>query len=44
MDTSDVRKGLKMTLDGNPYVVVDFQFVKPGFPAQWDPKLGIHVT
>ena len=30
MDTSDVRKGLKLTMDGNPYVVVDFQFVKPG--------------
>ena len=30
MDTSDIRKGLKMTLDGQPYVVVDFQFVKPG--------------
>lgn len=30
MDTSDIRKGLKMMLDGNPYVVIDFQFVKPG--------------
>jgi len=30
MDTSDIRKGLKMTMDGNPYVVVEFQFVKPG--------------
>ncbi len=30
MDTSDIRKGLKLTMDGNPYVVVDFQFVKPG--------------
>ena len=30
MDTSDIRKNLKMMLDGNPYVVVDFQFVKPG--------------
>jgi elongation factor P len=30
MDTSDIRKGLKMMVDGQPYVVVDFQFVKPG--------------
>ena len=30
MDTSDIRKGLKMMLDGQPYAVVDFQFVKPG--------------
>jgi elongation factor P len=30
MDTSDIRKGLKMMVDGQPFVVVDFQFVKPG--------------
>jgi len=30
MDTSDIRKNLKMMLDGQPYIVVDFQFVKPG--------------
>jgi len=30
MDTSDIRKGLKMMVDGSPYSVVDFQFVKPG--------------
>jgi elongation factor P len=30
MDTSDIRKGLKMMLDDQPYVVIDFQFVKPG--------------
>jgi elongation factor P len=32
MDTSDIRKGLKMMIDGNndPHVVVEFQFVKPG--------------
>lgn len=30
MDTSDIRKGLKMTIDGQPYTVVEFQFVKPG--------------
>lgn len=29
-DTSDIRKNLKVILDGNPCVVVDFQFVKPG--------------
>ncbi len=29
-DTSDIRKGLKITIDGVPFVVVDFQFVKPG--------------
>ncbi len=30
MDTSDIRKGLKIAIDDQPYVVVDFQFVKPG--------------
>ena len=30
MDTSDIKKGLKLLQDGQPYVVVDFQFVKPG--------------
>src|SRR5215471_779388 len=29
-DTSDIRKGLKIMMDGAPYVVVEFQFVKPG--------------
>lgn len=29
-DTSDIRKGLKVLMDGNPYTIVDFQFVKPG--------------
>ncbi len=28
--TSDIRKNLKIEIDGNPFVVVDFQFVKPG--------------
>jgi len=28
--TSDIRKGLKVEMDGHPYVVADFQFVKPG--------------
>jgi elongation factor P len=30
MDTSDIRKGLKLMQDGQPYMVVEFQFVKPG--------------
>ncbi len=29
-DTSDIRKGLKVIIDAQPYSVVDFQFVKPG--------------
>lgn len=29
-DTSDIRKGLKIEIDGDPYAVIDFQFVKPG--------------
>lgn len=29
-DTADIRKGLKIELDGAPWNVVDFQFVKPG--------------
>ncbi len=29
-DTSDIRKGLKIRIAGEPYTVVDFQFVKPG--------------
>ncbi|MBN2362267.1 MAG: elongation factor P [Deltaproteobacteria bacterium] len=28
--TSDFRKGLKIEIDGVPYVIVDFQHVKPG--------------
>jgi elongation factor P len=27
---SDLRKGLKIQIDGEPYVIVDFQFSKPG--------------
>jgi len=27
---SDLRKGLKIEIDGDPYIVVGFQFVKPG--------------
>jgi elongation factor P len=29
-DTSDIRKNLKVEIDGDPYIVIDFQFVKPG--------------
>ena len=29
-ETSDIRKGLRVDLDGDPFVVVDFQFVQPG--------------
>lgn len=29
-DTSEIRKNLKIQIDGVPYTVVDFQFVKPG--------------
>jgi elongation factor P len=28
--TSDFRNGLKVEIDGNPYVITYFQFVKPG--------------
>ena len=29
-ETSDIRKGLKVKIDGDPWIVVDFEFVKPG--------------
>ena len=29
-DTSDLRKGLKILVDSDPYIVVEAQFVKPG--------------
>ncbi len=29
-ETSDFRNGLKVVIDGNPYVMTYFQFVKPG--------------
>ena len=29
-ETTDIRKGLKVDLDGAPYEVAEFQFVKPG--------------
>ncbi len=30
LEASDLRKGLKFQIDGTPYVVAQFQFVKPG--------------
>jgi elongation factor P len=30
LDTSNLRKGLKLEIDGEPYVIVQFEFVKPG--------------
>lgn len=30
IDTSQIRKGLKLEIDGQPYLVVDFQHVSPG--------------
>lgn len=30
MDTTDIRKGLKLMFNDQPHVVLDFQFVKPG--------------
>ncbi|MBF0233694.1 MAG: elongation factor P [Desulfamplus sp.] len=29
-DAADLKKGLKFQIDGDPYIVVDFQFKKPG--------------
>jgi elongation factor P len=29
-DSSDLRKGLKIEIDGEPYIIVQFDFVKPG--------------
>ena len=29
-ETSDIRKGLRIEQDGTPFVVLEFQFVKPG--------------
>ncbi len=29
-EASDLRKGLKLQIDGQPYVVIDFEFTKPG--------------
>jgi elongation factor P len=30
MQTTDIRKGLKIQIDGVPYAIVEHQFVKPG--------------
>jgi len=30
LTASDLRKGLKIEIDGDPYLVVDFEFSKPG--------------
>ena len=30
VSAGDLRKGLKLEIDGDPYVVVDFSFTKPG--------------
>src|SRR5580698_4872787 len=30
MQTTDIRKGIKIQIDGVPYAVVEHQFVKPG--------------
>ena len=29
-EAAEFKKGLKIAIDGDPYVIVDFQFVKPG--------------
>lgn len=29
-DVSDLRKGLKMEIDGDPHIIVEFEFKKPG--------------
>ena len=29
-NTSDFRKGLKVQIDGDPYIMIEFNFVKPG--------------
>lgn len=30
LESGDLRKGLKLELDGEPYVITQFEFVKPG--------------
>ena len=30
LESGDLRKGLKLDIDGEPYVIVQFEFVKPG--------------
>lgn len=30
LNASDLRKGLKLDIEGNPYIIIDFDFSKPG--------------
>jgi elongation factor P len=30
LESGDLKKGLKLEIDGDPYVIVQFEFVKPG--------------
>ena len=30
LSASDLRKGLKLQIDGNPYIITEFEFSKPG--------------
>jgi len=30
LDSADLRKGLKIEIDGAPYILTQFEFVKPG--------------
>lgn len=30
LSASDLRKGLKLQIDGNPFIIIDFEFSKPG--------------
>ena len=30
LDSADLKKGLKLEIDGDPYIVTQFEFVKPG--------------
>lgn len=30
LESGDLRKGLKIEIDGDPYIIVQFEFVKPG--------------
>jgi len=30
LESGDLRKGAKIEIDGEPYIIVQFEFVKPG--------------
>jgi elongation factor P len=30
LESGDLKKGRKLEMDGEPYVIVQFEFVKPG--------------